>query len=111
MSLSRRDIILSLPAVPILARPVASEGVIVPTTVAQIVARLDELQDVTGAAATEAERDRLVQQLVRTPAVNSTEIRLRARVVGEHIVFPCPDDLCTADGLFRRLLLDLGVDA
>jgi hypothetical protein len=133
MSLSRREIILSAPAVPILAMPTAAKVGGPPTTVWQIVRRLDELSAehdalfschavpfgpgrtaisdayVSGAAVIEEESERLVQLLVGTRASTAAEIRLKARIVGEHNVFPCPADLCPADALFRSLLLDLGV--
>jgi hypothetical protein len=135
MSLSRREIILSAPVVPMMAMPTAAEVVGPPTTVAQIVRRLDELGHeldalmdlhavpagsgrtatndayAASAVAIDEQSARLIQQLVRTPAANLAAIRLKARIVGEHNVFPCPDDLCPADALFRSLLLDLGVDA
>lgn len=135
MSLSRREIILSAPVVPVLALPAAAEVVGSPKTIAHIVRRLDELGQerdavidrhavpfgfgrsaegaayFADAAAIDEEAARLVQQLVRTPARNLAEIRLKARITGEHNVFPCPADLCPADALFRSLLLDLGVEA
>lgn len=125
---TRREIILSAPALPALALPPAESAA--PSTIAQIVHRLEELwsaRDATfdqhaeplGAAVAageayfasiapiEEEYQRLVRLLVATPATTAAELRLKAKVAGWHNVFPCPANLCPADALVWSLLSDL----